>query len=623
MVHTIRMRWLLLIIATLLASTLIAQPMLRWQEGVAYSYTLTLQTRQQVSFEQVARLIDDAPTNASRPDYIYDYELRASLLIAPLQRIEQDWLLVWKFESPRLALRAGEGTPQPMDTRPLQQQIEKVTLFVRLSPSGEIRALWFAPPDAVDAHDLLRAVVARLQIRLPDRATMQWMSEEESPEGRYRAQYNLVQRNEKRYRIQKRRVNYTETTTSLPLPQTLKPSDKISIELRDSFLHHIEGRMVTESFAGEKRLGSEVTTLRLWWRETRPIEAARLQAWRTRYRPIAGKPESLRVPDRAPTLEQQRLADQQILGNETLETLQRKLAQLPVDAPFEQVAALMPPWTALVRLQPQLSGRLVLQIAALDIRSPQAQVLITALREAGHAPAQAALAQLARLYYYRRDADTYALLIPNFALLNAPTEATEAALQELAQADEPAFANPARLALGSIGNSLRETEPARARRLGAWIIRQLELTTNDSEREVWLLALGNLGLNDTLPTIQAYLNSPNENLRTAATGALRFLTLSGTESLLLERLRTDNSRLVKQEAISAFQYRTPSSAALQLLREYLQQETDKQLRRALLDSLYTQATKNSAIVELLRWAAQNDADQEIRLYAESLVVSLK
>ncbi|MCX7993533.1 MAG: HEAT repeat domain-containing protein, partial [Fimbriimonadales bacterium] len=379
----------------------------------------------------------------------------------------------------------------------------------------------------------------------------------------------------------------------------------------------------TQSLANAKLLASETTTVRFLWRETRRVDAARLQAWRTRYRPLAAKPESLRIPDRAPTVAQQRLADQQALGNETLESLQRKLAQLPPDAPFEQVAALMPPWTALVRLQPELSGRLMLQIAASDIRSPQAQVLLTALREAGHAPAQAALTQLARLYRHRGDADAYALLMPNFALIENPTEPTEVALQELAQADNSAFANPARLALGSVGYRLRETEPTRTRRLGAWMTRQLERSTNDSEREVWLLALGNLGLNDTLPTIQAYLNAPNESIRAAATGALRFLTLPGVESLLLERLRTDESRLVKQEAISAFQYRTPSNAALQSLRRYLEQEPDKDLRRALLDALHTHASKAPSVMELLRWAAQNDPDRETRLYAESLIVSLK
>lgn len=616
-------RWLFLIVVSLFAAALVAQPVLRWQEERIYSYTLLIQTRQQVSFEQIARLMDNTSRDSSRPDYIYDYELRAALVIAPIQRIEQDWLLVWKFETPRVTLRTGEGTLQPVDARSLQQQIEKVTLFARVRSSGEIRALWFTPPDAVEAHDLLRAVVARLQVRLPDKDAKQWTTEEVSPEGVYRAQYVSIQRDGKRYRIQKRRVSYTETASPLPISQTLEPSDDVRIEIRSGILHSIDGRFHTKSLAGNKLLGSETTTLRLQWREMRPVEASRLQAWRDRYRPIASKPESLRVPDRAPTPAQQRLADQQLLGNETLETLQRKLAELPPNAPFEQIAALMPPWTALVRLQPELSGRLMLQIAALDIRSPQAQVLLAALRDAGHAPAQAALTQLARLYLHRRDVESYALLMPNFAFLDSPTEPTEIALKELAQTDESAFANPARLALGSLGHKLREVEPDRARQLGAWITRQLEQSTDDVEREVWLLSLGNLGVNDTFPTIQAYLNAPNESLRVAATGALRFLTLQGVETLLLQQLHSSESRSVKQEAISAFQYRVPSDSAVQSFREYLRQETDKELRKSLLDVLQTHASQNQLIVETLRWVAQNDPESELRLYAESVLGKIK
>ncbi|MCX7993026.1 MAG: hypothetical protein N2651_05110, partial [Fimbriimonadales bacterium] len=288
--NAFRTRWLMLILGWLVAAALSAQPLLRWQEGDAYYYTLSLQTHQRVSFEQIARLMDDAPPSASRPDYVYEYALRATVLIAPIQRIEQDWLLVWKFESPRITLRAGEGTLQNLDARPLQQQVESITLFMRLSPTGEIRALWFTPADAAEAHDLLRAALARLQLRLPNRDSKQWVVEEESPEGRYRAEYTLEQRAEKRLRLQKQRVNYTESASPLPVPQTLKPSDKVQIELQDGILRRIEGRFQTQSLANAKLLASETTTVRFLWRETRRVDAARLQAWRTRYRPLAAKP---------------------------------------------------------------------------------------------------------------------------------------------------------------------------------------------------------------------------------------------------------------------------------------------------------------------------------------------
>lgn len=612
-------RWLALTAGLFLVAVHNAQPILRWDEGRAYYYTLRLQARQQVSFEQIARLLDDKPSISRRPDYVYEYELQATVLIAPIQRIQQDWLTVWKFESPRVTLRAGEGSVQPIDTRRLQQQMQAVTVFVRLSPLGAIRAVWFTPRDATDAHDLLRAVLGRLQICLPDRECERWVAEEESPEGRYRAEYILERCTKKHFRFLKRRVNYIESKSPIPVPQILKPSDKVQIELREGVLYRVEGRFYTESRVNAKLIGSESTTVRFLWRHARPIETARLQAWRARHCLVAAQPESLSVPDRVPTPAQQRLADQQILGDDTLKSLQHKLAQLSPNTPFEQAADLISRWTALVRLHPELSSLLKLKIEALDIRSPQAQVLISALREAGHAQAQAALVELAYLYYQRGDADDYAHLMPNFAFLNEPNEATESALQKFAQVDNPAFANPARLALGSIGHRVRETHPDRARRLGAWMIRQLERAVSDSEREVWLLALGNLGLNDALPTIQVYLNAPQENLRAAATGALRFLTLSGIEALLLERLR-DASRLVKLEAISALQYRTLSDTVVLSLREYLQQEPDKELRRALLEILHLQASKSSAVRELLRWAAQNDPDKDIRLYAESLTL---
>lgn len=623
MLRANRIRGTVWVVFCLLFKLLIAQPTFEWQENRIYSYRLTVNAQQQVSFEQIARLMDKTLHHTPRPEYKYDYTLQSELVIAPIQRVEQDWLLVLQLVSPQIVLSIGEGTPKSVDASLLQQQLGETTLYLRYSAAGEIRSLWFTPKESIDASNILRAIVARLQLRLPLPPSNRWISEEEAPEGRFLAEYEIVRQSNMQYDIQKRRLKYQQTERVVFFPQNLIPEDSISIELRDGVIYRMEARFHTRSLVNNEVIGSETTNLKLELKEIRPADTKHIEAWRTRHRSIAHAPERLYNPNRTLTTAQQRLIDQQTLGNDTLETLQQKLRLLEPNAPFEQVADLIPAWTALIRLQPSLCNDLVPKVAELNLREPQAQVLISALREAGHPQAQSALAHLARLYYQRNDAVAYALLIPNIALLKSPTETTEATLRELAISNDADFAYPARLAIGSVGYHLRETNPMRAYQLSDWIVQQLKRSSNDSEREVWLLALGNLGLNDTLPTIQAYLNSPNENLRTAATGALRFLTLSGTESLLLERLRTDNSRLVKQEAISAFQYRTPSSAALQLLREYLQQETDKQLRRALLDSLYTQATKNSAIVELLRWAAQNDADQEIRLYAESLVVSLK
>jgi HEAT repeat protein len=150
------------------------------------------------------------------------------------------------------------------------------------------------------------------------------------------------------------------------------------------------------------------------------------------------------------------------------------------------------------------------------------------------------------------------------------------------------------------------------------ILDKLNTAQSDKDIEVCLLAMGNLGHPDSLPVLEPFLSHENETMRAVATSSLRFIETPAAERLLMRMLR-DASREVRLQAIEAFNHRRISQALLPELAQYLREESQKDLRRALIDALWLHRSRVSGVRPLIAQAATGDPDEEIRLYAQGLL----
>jgi hypothetical protein len=132
---------------------------------------------------------------------------------------------------------------------------------------------------------------------------------------------------------------------------------------------------------------------------------------------------------------------------------------------------------------------------------------------------------------------------------------TPASLQALsAGLDEP-HGNQAALGLGTHGRKAREADPTAADGAVELLLQHHARAASDTERRLYLEALGNSGAARALPVLRAAAASTDRKLASAATFSLRFVPGADVDKLLEQSLSRPEVALA---AIRAAAYRDPA-----------------------------------------------------------------
>lgn len=615
--------WWCLVIGSLLLAIALPQRY-NWHPSEQIHYSVHLESVQQVDFDALAQSIgDDAatPSTQKRAPYLLRTVWRAQLHLTLLARLpDQGWLIAGRLHRVRLQLQVNNRPTDPAALQRLTRAQEQLTLFLQTSAAGRIQAVWFAGNSDTDAHDLTRAVLARLQVvwsESPSEAT--WRTIEDAPEGAYEAVYETTSASP--LRLRKTRARYTQIARPVHPEQSLRPFGAVLItwDTRLQRLQELRGRWRTEAWVRQRQIGMEETVIGVRLIGTASVSASRVQALRQRHQRVQAQREGLQAPERPFTETQRRALAIQTLGRETAQSLTERTLQLGVQASAEQVGLLTRQWAALFLVEPRavsVAETLAMRVSA---QSAAAQVVLAALAQASHEAAQGVLVRLTLSYYERGDALAYGTAIAYLAFVETPTSTTERALFQLADDPRREYAYPARLVLGSVGRALHASAPQRARAIGAWAAQQLRMAQSEDDQELWLQVLGNLGVSEVGEWIAPYLQHSSARLRAAAVGALRLVGGAAAEQALLEALLRDAERSVRYEAAAAFTHRALTQRAVEAFGEALRQELDKDVRRALLERLASTTEYRAEARAVLEWAAAYDMDESLRLWAQGVL----
>lgn len=265
--------------------------------------------------------------------------------------------------------------------------------------------------------------------------------------------------------------------------------------------------------------------------------------------------------------------------------------------------------TAFLRLHPE---HLVTVRAQILAESPLANTLVAALRDAGSAEAQSVLRDL---LVESAVADKRPRIARALSLVAEPTEATIAALREMQ--DDPLLGVQASYGLGSALHRLRDRDPDLAATVLRHLLEQLAVAQTTSRVIELLNALGNAGHPDTLQVLAPYMGHGDEQIRAAATRALRRIPDAAADALLSTATR-DQTTSVRAAAVEAITRRMPTNLLAAALVSRLLDESEFAIRA---QAVHTAASwlphMSAALANPLAHVAARDASEDLRRIARA------
>lgn len=587
-------------------------------------YKITLDTEQVVYFRTLTKIIQAETASAgSAPTQDLEVRMRLSgtLVVSVLEETPRTRLLVYRITPTSLSMTTNKIKAAPSEVQSLQRELSQAALYAEVDSHGTVRKVWLHKVSEF-SQGVLRTMVALMQVTLAQKEAAHWEVVEESPEGVYVARYEARERQPTVWGVHKQRLRYTEVQPNLfPFPYEIRPKGALQIDYEPTqrVARKVQGNIELTSVAHGQTIAQVNITFDAHQTKNNTLTEREREQLIAQYRLVENNAQSLRITESSVGEQDVVKIAKLELGNETYASLKQQWNQLSEQADFAEVAVLSRKWRALLVLNPQIVSRTEADLRTIAFNIPKAQVLVSALMHSQLPEAQQALCRLADHFLKRGDSESYRYYVACLALLEPPHPPVLDWLVVKARSASPDTAYPALLALGAVGRGMPAAQQPQARDSAyKTILDKLNTAQSDKDIEVCLLAMGNLGHSDSLPVLEPFLSHENETLRAVATSSLRFIETPAAERLLMRMLR-DASREVRLQAIEAFNHRRISQALLPELAQYLREESQKDLRRALIDALWLHRSRVSGVRPLIAQAATGDPDEEIRLYAQGLL----
>lgn len=320
--------------------------------------------------------------------------------------------------------------------------------------------------------------------------------------------------------------------------------------------------------------------------------------------------------DEATAIAQQTAFDRSRVGGRTfkgvmstLMTLQNKLSDPASREKYEREYVAL---TALLRLEPeQHLGQIKEHIAT---NGPLQTVLIAALQDSGTEAAHGALAELMRADLNR---DAKMELTRALSLTATPSPTSVAALRALKS--DPTYGPQAVYGLGSSAHKLKQSNPELSGELSKELVDELDRSTSPDDQLIRLVALGSAGAEDALASIERSMRSPNENIRAAAAQALRRISGSRAQELLLV-LGRDAEPTVRTSVIDVLSEREPTPESIELLAALCLSDPITRVRALAVQLAARWLSQVPALAATLTKVSTDAENEDVRNMARSALV---
>ncbi len=176
----------------------------------------------------------------------------------------------------------------------------------------------------------------------------------------------------------------------------------------------------------------------------------------------------------------------------------------------------------------------------------------------------------------------------------------------------------ARLALGNVARSLSDESPTRATIIVERLLKELSEPTSSDSTWPLLLAVGNTGAVEALPTLIRYTDDPSAELRGAAAWAMRWIDSPQVDVLLTTKaLLDDRDPRERLEAVRALRFREKTNAIVTAEETALGNEADSDVRVELLTNLWE--TDDPTAKNLVEKAAKDDPSPTVQEAAAKML----
>jgi HEAT repeat protein len=581
----------------------------------ARSWALGLQYVHEVDFEQRISLVQAQPSQLPAPPvlhFVLKGLLTSTVVGAQGDRIHVQYLLrpsSFAFESD------GHDALEAQSRANMQASLQ-APFYATLNRQGAVLSLHMERSVDLVSQNVLRSLVASLQVVTPPEPLERWPSQELDTTGQFAASYRRLAGPRA---FEKTRLRYLQLGT----PEGLRPIDGgIRVTTTGGAQLVLDDKLWLESLNGQERVevhpgegfpttvGEIQVRARQLERRTAPVLIGALEANKSRLVSTA-----LSVQTVAPEPPEARL--RRILRGGNLKGLLGELRALPADEEVRgpATAELMERLRALFLLEPSSASQVPAQLRGEKDRNTYSS-LIGALSAASTPEAVRALSQVSAdatlPVPVRVDA------IAGLGVVEKPLQEGVEELRRLARNPEEDIRSTATLALGNTARNLRQNDDPSADSILDLLSQALRSSADPLEQALLLKAIANTADLRALPIIETALGSGSSLVREAAVVALRLIPDPAADRLLSARMLGDTSSDVRRSAVFASSFR-PLEPLLPALEQALRTDSSEAVRAEIVRLIGENRYRLGNATALLTWASQNDPSAEIRHVATSFL----
>lgn len=265
-------------------------------------------------------------------------------------------------------------------------------------------------------------------------------------------------------------------------------------------------------------------------------------------------------------------------------------------------------YLATAALLRQDAGARALAESRIELGDEASKFLINAMGDAGSPGAQETLSDLLES---GRLSDEHRLdALRGITDAGQPTERTLDTLRD--HLDDDVISDQAHFGLGTAAHRLRPHDPTTADALCTELTELLEpaVATTDAPTMLCLLkSVGNAGCPGQLALLQSLAVHSDPAVRRAAVDAMRFISDSAVEAIILPVLTDDVSRRVREVAARVLGARRPNEAIYGAFEHALRHDESIRVRTEVLRNLIVSPWVPELIRSLVFWVQMNDQDK--------------
>ena len=471
----------------------------------------------------------------------------------------------------------------------------QVPFRVLFNPGGRPLKFEFPAALAAEHRDILENLVSMFQVVLNDGDS--WEVNEENASGRYKAHYSRTSNAE----LSKQKLFYIPGPQNVAVPQ-VESTETIVLDPNNDWITAMEitELIVTEDVGTAPTQVANIARLELLNDPSPQLTTD----WEFAATPAPEKEdplaEALRNLSDAEALEQMVTAIVQLneadTGREKSIYRVRDLLLANDQLPAELVEALR---TEDLTVETRANLYLAFELAG----TPSSQTaLTTILSDAGWPPEDAMRAIVALAGVSEPTPET----------LNSLWGLARSNLAETSRRDLP---GTAALAIGSLGNQMRQAETVDYSALRSDLLASASSAMEPNQRAVYLYALANTGDPDPVlkQDVVAYLDDPSSEVRSAAAKTLARIGSTEVETEVLQQAQQEPSGPAKASMVEALtNWEEPPEEALAWTRESIASEPDERTRYnmvVLLGNNLARGPRNRQVLESL---LETDPSKHVR-----------